>query len=60
MSHFLPIEEIKKIEDELWSAVTEFSVTSKQLEQEEAELEKDMTQALEKQKIDELKKKLAL
>ena len=57
MSHYLPVEEIEK---ELREAAEEFRRASKELEQEQDRLESDMVQALEQQKIDELKKRLAI
>lgn len=57
MSHYLPVEEIEK---ELREAAEEFQRASKELEQEQDLLESDMVQALERQKIDELKKRLSV
>ncbi|MFZ2187928.1 MAG: hypothetical protein WAV46_04885 [Candidatus Moraniibacteriota bacterium] len=58
MMHFLPVEEIKKIENELQSAVAEFLAASQSLQKERDELEKEMLTSLEEQKIQSLKKKL--
>lgn len=55
MPHYLPVEEI---EEDLQSAVEEFEAGSKELQKEEEQLEMDMIQALEKQKMDEVRKKL--
>ncbi len=57
MSHYLPVD---KIERELQKAVEEFQIASKEITREEEQLEADMVQALEQQKMEALKKKLAV
>lgn len=57
MAHYLPVD---KIERELQNAVEQFQTASKEITREEEQLEADMVQALERQKMESLKKKLAL
>lgn len=57
MAHSLPVAEIQKA---LQSAVDEFSAASKEIKREEEQLEADMMQAFEKQKIEALKRKLTI
>ena len=58
MSHFLPSEEIKNIGNKLQSAVAEFLATSKSLQKEQDELEKEMMTSLEERRMETVRKKL--
>jgi hypothetical protein len=57
MSHYLPVEKIGK---ELETALDEFQSGLGEAEKEETRLEADMMDALAKQKMEALKKKLSL
>lgn len=57
MSHYLPVDEITK---ELEKAVKEFERATSELKKEEDQLQADMVQALEEQKMEAIKKKLAV
>ncbi len=57
MSHYLPVDEITK---ELEKAVEEFERATSELKKEEDQLQADMVQALEEQKIEAIRKKLSV
>ena len=57
MSHYLPVDEITK---ELEKAVEEFERATSELKKEEDQLQVDMLQALEEQKIEAIRKKLSV
>lgn len=58
MSQFLPKEELEKIEVDLRAAVDEYREAQNNLSQEENLLEEEFIQALEKKKMEDVKKKL--
>ena len=57
MSHYLPVDEITK---ELEKAVEEFERATSELKKEEDQLQADMVQAIEEQKIEAIRKKLSV
>ncbi len=57
MSHYLPVD---KIAEDLRKAVREFEYASRELKKEQDQLETDMMQALEKQKMGAIKKRLTV
>ena len=59
MSHFLPAELLEKVEQDLKQTVAEYEASLRVLKQEEGQLEADLVQAVEAQKMDEVRKKLA-
>lgn len=58
MSQLLPKAELQKIEAELQSAVSEYLESMKLVKQEESLLEEELVRALEKRKMEDVKKKL--
>lgn len=58
MSQFLPKEELQKIEAELQAAVAEYLESMKLVKQEENALETELVEAVEKEKIEDVKRKL--
>ncbi len=57
MSHYLPVEEIKK---NLRTAVEEFESALQELQEKEDQLEAELGEVLEIQRIDDTKKKLSV
>lgn len=55
MSHYLPVEEM---EQELQAALQEFRTATQEIEEETQVLEQDLIQALEREKMSSIKKKL--